>query len=618
DNIHEIVICGIPFGEKSEKDALKKIKDIGATSVQIYTFWREIEPFSRGTFNWDLYDRQIELIDKAGLKYVPFILMGPKYASPTWWLESKKHKGLYCIEHDRYSPIESIWNPFFKEEITRVLTAFSEHYLPMNVIESIQPGICGDYGEAIFPVHGNWPGDYHTHKGYWCGDDNAKQSFRDWLLKKYNSINELNRAWRANYTAFGEIVPSLPHKAPSRTAYFDTLQWYRQAMTEYAEFWLRECRRIFPEIPVYLCTGGMEEPEHGSSFSSQAKVAAKHDCGIRLTNEGNKFYENFFWTAYTKSACDFYGSYLGLEPVGPMTDNGVIIRVFGTAAYGNKQIFHYYDNLFDKENNYRPAAVAVNKYLSLIKQSKPNESVAFFWPGYYVAWNGGMPDDVYKALTFVRKMRNCMPVNEEMILDGVLSRYKLLIIPISCFTSREVLIEIASWVKSGGIVFVAGTVTDLELNNVNEYNEIYGINSDSEEASGHCKQIIEYDKNYIKFNSIKQYHTSKSWFNLNDNVVLLSSTKEERGYSDTTIKKTSSAFYKKSGKGLAIYYCGPVSFEDDSEALFYDPGVFKALLHDILVNFSETKDLGPLNDEIARAEIDGSIYALKEGEIVKL
>lgn len=202
-----------------------------------------------------------------------------------------------------------------------------------------------------------------------------------------------------------------------------------------------------------------------------------------------------------------------------MTDNGVIIRVFGTAAYGNKQIFHYYDNLFDKENNYRPAAVAVNKYLSLIKQSKPNESVAFFWPGYYVAF--------------------------------------------SCFTSREVLIEIASWVKLGGIVFVAGTVTDLELNNVNEYNEIYGINSDSEEASGHCKQIIEYDKNYIKFYSIKQYHTSKSWFNLNDNVVLLSSTKEERGYSDTTIKKTSSAFYKKSGKGLAIYYCGPVSFEDE-------------------------------------------------------
>ena len=90
---------------------------------------------------------------------------------------------------------------------------------------------------------------------------------------------------------------------------------------------------------------------------------------------------------------------------------------------------------------------------------------------------------------------------------------------------------------------------------------------------------------------------------MNDNVVLLSSTKEERGYSDTTIKKTSSAFYKKSGKGLAIYYCGPVSFEDDSEALFYDPGVFKALLHDILVNFSETKDLAPLNDEIARAEI---------------
>lgn len=58
------------------------------------------------------------------------------------------------------------------------LAAFAAHYGPWNVLESVQPGICGDYGEAIFPVLGNWPGDYHTHQGFWCGGEDAAASFR--------------------------------------------------------------------------------------------------------------------------------------------------------------------------------------------------------------------------------------------------------------------------------------------------------------------------------------------------------------------------------------------------------------------------------------------------------
>ena len=43
----------------------------------------------------------------------------------------------------------------------------------MDVLEAVMPGICGDYGESIMPVWGNWPGDYHTHLGYWCGGEDA-------------------------------------------------------------------------------------------------------------------------------------------------------------------------------------------------------------------------------------------------------------------------------------------------------------------------------------------------------------------------------------------------------------------------------------------------------------
>ncbi len=614
----EIVINGIPFGEVNELESLKKVKDIGATSIQIYTIWKDFEPSSRGSFNWDYYDRQVELIDKVGLKYVPFIIMGPKYAAPTWWLDSGEHKGLYCLEHNKCSPVESIWNSFFRKEISRVLESFAKHFIPMSVIEAVQPGISGDYGEAIFPVLGNWPGDYHTHKGYWCGGEDAKQNFRDWVLKKYSSVNELNRIWHSNYQTTEDVTTFLPHKAPSRTAYFDMLDWYRQSMTEYAEFWLKECRRIFRDISIYLCTGGTEEPEHGSLFSSQAKIASKHHCGLRLTNEGNKFYENFFWTSYAKSACDFYGAYMGLEPVGPMTDMGVVARIFGSAAYGNRQIFHYYNNLFDTDGNYLSAADSVKRYLFIIGERKISKALALFWPGYYAAWNEGMPNNVKDALIFMRKLTNVMPVNEEMILDGALSKYKLLVIPISGFTSSEVLKKIALWVRSGGILLTNGTMTDLELQNVNEYNEIFGILEDSEETFGHCTQIIQGKKEYPGFSKINHYETSRSWRNLSSDTVILSSTIEEPGYSGTTIKKVSSAFYRRTDKGVAIFYCGPVNFKDDPEALFHDPGVFKALLLDVIKNHANTLDLTPEKNEIARAEIDGSIYALDDNKIIKI
>lgn len=614
-NKPEVVICQLPFGEKNEMEALQKIKEIGTTSVQIYTFWKDFEPNARGEFNFEHFDRQVKLIKEAGLKYVPFLLIGPKYAAPEWWLKSDEHRGLCCLEHNKYSPIESIWNENFKKEISRVLKAFADHYVPMNVIESVQPGICGDYGEAIFPVQGNWPGDYHTHQGYWCGDADAIKSFRDWLHNKYANVEALNKAWRANYRAIDEIVPLLPHKYPSRTAYFDFVEWYRYSMTDFAEFWLKECKKAFGDIPVYLCTGGLEEPEHGSLFSTQAKIAGRNGCGIRLTNEVNKFYDNFFWTAYTKNACEYYGAYMGLEPVGPITSNGIMARIFASAAYGNRQIFHYYYNLIDENDKPMDTFEIAKKYKGLLGERKMNQSAAFFWPEYYSTWNGGMPSTVKDALTFIRKRRNCMPVNEEMIMDGILSKYKILFIAIEYFTSKEALLKIAEWVRNGGILFSAGLPKDIELEDVEEFNQIFGITNEFEQTYGHARQIIDDKSDFNTFVSIKDYPASKAWMNLDKDVVLLSSSIEEEGYSGTTIKKVSSAFYKKNGDGLAIMYTGPLSFEEDSEMLFADNGVFKALLNDIVNNYSDDIDLGAAQGEIVRAEIDGVVYALREGQI---
>jgi hypothetical protein len=99
---------------------------------------------------------------------------------------------------------------------------------------------------------------------------------------------------------------------------------------------------------------------------------------------------------------------------------------------------------------------------------------------------------------------------------------------------------------------------------------------------------------------------------------MLASTRSGAAYSGTETKLTTAAFSRRAGEGLAIFYSGPVAMEEDAEAIFYDRGTFKGLLQDVLAHYSGTLDLTPQAGEIARAEIGGRIYALKEGEIVEV
>ena len=618
----EIVVCGIPFGTPLERAALQNVRNAGFTAVQIYTFWRDFEPGARGRFEWDKLDAKVRLIQEADLKFVPFLLMGPKYAAPSWWLSDPGHVGLRCLEHGKDSLVESIWNAAFRGEISRVLEAFAAHYLPWNIIESVQPGICGDYGEAIFPVLGNWPGDYHTHRGFWCGGDDAVASYRGWLEAKYKTVGALNAAWRSGYQAFADVRPLLPHKAPSRTAQFDMIAWYQASMTEYSGFWMSECRRVFPEIPAYLCTGGADDDTPtGAQFAAQAKVAAQHGGGIRLTNEVNKFDENFRLCAHTAAACKFYGAYLGLEPVGPMTEQGVRNRMFGSAAFGNRQVFHYFGNVFDpKTNDALPAAACVRDYADLIGEREAESGIAFFWPVDQGLLEGAIPAEACTALKQIRRHYPVSPVSEQMIRDGALEGFRFMVMMGATTTRREVLERIASWVKtSGGLLLSVGRCRDLELEPVVEFDSLFGIAPDSEEAWGHHSQVMAVPPEFSRLAAISRYHSEKGWMGLDPATEKLSAAQEGpgggQGAAESTRCHAVSALFRRchKGGGKAILYCGPVSFERDAQACFEDSGTMVALLDDVCAQ-SGVKPLGTREDEVARARVGGKLLILREEE----
>jgi len=618
----ELVICGLPFGQAEERDALRQVQELGFTAVQTYTFWQDFEPAARGRQEWADVDRQVRLIQEAGLKWVPFLIMGPKYGSPAWWLADAGHVGLRCLEHGTESPIESIWNPAFRLEVSRVLDAFAAHYLPWQVIESVQPGICGDYGEAIYPVLGNWPGDYHTHRGFWCGGDDAVADFRRHLAAAYGDIAALNRAWRTRHADFTAIRPFLPHHAPSRTAAFDLVAWYRAAMTAYAGFWMAECRRALPGIPAYLCTGGADdETTSGALFAAQAKVAAQHGGGIRLTNEGNTFAYNFPLTAHTWAACRQYGAYLGLEPVGPITEQGVRTRMFGSAAFGNRQVFHYYGNLFGKDHRALPAAAAIRDHAGLIGEREVERGIGFFWPIDQSVLQGGAlkGSEASEALLHIRRSYPVSPLSEELILDGALAGLPCLVMLGAVATRAAVLRRIAAWVRDeGGTLLTVGLCRDLELAPVPEFDSLFGIGAESEEAWGHCRQEVRAPAAWPRLGRIPGFHVEKGWLGLAADVERIACAQPGPGgglQRGTRVHPVSALFRRRHpGGGQAIHYGGYVVFQQDPQALFADSGVFPALLDDVCAG-SGVRPFDLQAGELVCARLGGRRLALHADRI---
>lgn len=612
----ELVICHVPFNEPNIKEILAQMKKDGVTSVQIYMHWKKFEPEKRGEFDYSYYDWQVELIKEAGLKFVPFFLMGPRYAAPDWWLEDPKQRGLVCLEHGKESPIDSIWSDDFKAEVDRVIKNFAEHYLPMDVLESFQPGICGDYGEAIMPVHGNWAGAYHTHSGMWCGGEDAKADFRKKMQAKYKTIEALNTAWRYPFKSFDEIETFLQHKAPSRTAWFDLVDWYRGAMTEYVDFWMATSRKYFPDTPIYMCTGGIETPEHASLFSDQAKVAAKYGGGIRLTNERNDFFMNFFdCNAYMHNACDLYGAYLGLEPVGSVTVEGVGSRILGSAFYGNRQLFFYYGNIYPNNDLNGERAQIYRKYNHLIYERKTTSKFAVMWPTYVGIMEGGIPERIRPTAKFIRQRTDYSFVNENMIMDGALESLSLLVIPCAIYTRKDVLDKIREWVESGGILVAVGKVTNLELEDDKEFDKMLGFTDDTDYCEGGARYQIPEDVPYENFAERKFVPAPFGYSNLAEDVTKLAVSKPFESFWLTTCE-LSCVFQRKHGKGMTISYFAPINFDYNPQDIKGKP-VFAEFLDDVLKNFA--KDLRIEEGEVVRGEIEGKTYALMpNGEIKEI
>lgn len=432
------------YYNKEYHNYLKKIK---ATGIETYVKWAEIEK-EPNQIDFTNLDRQLENIKKYGVKWQPFLICGPWYSLPYWFLKSKDCYFFRCLEHRIDSGIQSIWNPYFKKYVVRFLNLFYHYYKSkINMIDSILIGISGDYGEAIYPVVGNWDGLYHTHKGFWCADDFAIKDFRNYLKEKFGTIKTLNDKWKTSYQDFDEITPFLKENAPSIKAIVDMVSWYRLSMLKWAEFWMKEARKLWKEKDIYLVMGGDGSAKEGQNYFLASKIGSKYRVGIRDTNARDNFPYLHIYQLKTSIATNFYKTYCSYESSSGSNEKLIVARIFAFTITNAKE-FHEYSFHSNKKviENFK-------KYRRLMEiEFERKVDVGVFYPQPYVDWvheyaisweiknlPWGLPPQMHNFYYNLRYYFDFDIVDDSLIRDGILEKYKVFIIPSFAIIDEDII-----------------------------------------------------------------------------------------------------------------------------------------------------------------------------------
>ena len=277
------------------------------------------------------------------------------------------------------------------------------------------------------------------------------------MRKKYGEVAKLNEAWNDRFESFDQVRTFLPETAVTRRKRIDFADWYIGAMSQWCEQWAIWARQALPATTIHQSSGGWGPVQIGTDYSYQARSMSKIHGGMRLTNEGDDFPDNFTITRMASSAARFYGIPVGYEPGGFASKRGVMARLYNAMTTDAVHLFYYLANLIGNDQ----ALEAWLKYGHLLdERAQPMIEVAAFYPDTAIKLDDELVRYRWASTYFTvgRALREQVDfdyASEQMILDGALDRYNVLLFLWGAVTERPVLEHMDQWVRGGGTLVFA-------------------------------------------------------------------------------------------------------------------------------------------------------------------
>lgn len=430
-------------------ELLKRISCVADTDYQSWSL-AEQQP---GKWDFGIYRNNAQALRAAGLKYATFALV---HFPPKWFIDTPDFTPYVCAEHGEKLTQFSPWSP----KIWRVYRDFYAHQKGAmgDLIDWVRVATPSDYGELGFPAAmTSWlVPQKHAHPGYWCGDEYARADFRAEMKRRFRGLPALNKRWGTSFGSWDNVTyPDLVDekaaatarqtgKAADRRRWLDFVEWYSGFWTRFTPRLVNLIREFYPDKPMILSVGyASEGTKFGNDYSAFPKMAKK--LSAALQTPGNVSY---YGLKRLSTPCHFYGCPYYTEPPGDVPPDAEVARVFNDASNGVQVYMEYPQNLDRARDGLR-------RYKDHLTGERPVVDLAVFNPSTEHRLDcgaGNYPLDTFLLCSSGRDLFDYDVIDEQLIRDGALRQYRILVYIQGSVTEELALRRIASWVTAGGVL----------------------------------------------------------------------------------------------------------------------------------------------------------------------
>ena len=440
-----------------------------------------------------------------------------------------------------------------------------------NTLDVLYMGVQGDFGETTFPdfyystrvlEHDRGPGDYHAHASFWCGDEYAVRSFKDYLRNKYDTLERLNSAWGSECAMFEDVgFPGWPFP-DRRRAWLDFIEWYTGSMTAFVSECARIARKRFPENTIMVPLGtGCQAVLSGQDETALAKEMSKHKVAIRTTagaathptqlygHEATEaFCRMYPYVKLISTACRYYDTPIWIEPPYPPGPSGsaMLWGLFEALSHGIAGCMQWSKTVMENRDFYR-------KYRDFFTVERPVVDTAVLSPttDHRIRATNVMPTRFVELCARLRRAADYDVLDERLIRDGALKNYAILVLGEGRVFEEDTLAEIERWVSGGGIFLLYDTGFPLET--------VEGERAYTETFTGINHASIPYSVHEITWHAEALFRTASSGIEWAPSVRNLSGDVNAlmRAKTDGAV-----VWERRLGAGRCIVFAGDFSHKD--------------------------------------------------------
>ena len=478
------------------KEDLLKIKGLGFNTVRTWVEWNVGEP-REGEYHLENLDLLLRLADEAGLRVIVQVYVD----SAPEWVGAKYPEGRYAAQDGQAIPSQAAPGFCFDNKNVRraVLGFFQEMARHAGKSKAF-------YGWDLWsePAALNWARVGYKSEPMFCYCPASIERFREWLQKKYGTLEKLNVAWHRTFTDWKQVEPPRYGTILTYTDFMDWRVYYGYKLAEDLKMRSDAVKAI---DAAHVTTSHAPNPSplvrtladpydptddflmkdsvdyFGTSFYPKL-TAVEHNWKLErrvlaMDLTASMTGGRGFYVGELQSGFGVHGTTIGSE----VTSSDLEMWTWGMVSRGARAINYYafypmnagYESggygmiqldgtLTERSRRVGEAAKKIEANADLLLQVKPKQAEVAIVFSPLVPLLGGYDEEdsrnaIHKALAGYHRMffeRN-LPVevlSSRELAGRDLQKYKLIVLPYPLMMTNDEAAALKEYVSKGGHLFV--------------------------------------------------------------------------------------------------------------------------------------------------------------------